>query len=55
MVRKVKYIIRGRAHTPTSREYTIYIREKRISEIINYKKNRSNLLFLIGVAYNIKL
>jgi len=52
MERKAEDIICGRAHSPTCREYAE--REKRISAIINYRENRSNLSFLRGIAHNIK-
>jgi len=44
MERRAEDIIRGRAHSPTRREYAG--REKRISAIINDKENRLNLSFL---------
>jgi formate dehydrogenase maturation protein FdhE len=53
MERRAEDIIRGRAHTPTRKEYAE--REKRISAIINDRENRSYLSFLRGIAHNIKL
>jgi len=51
---RVEDIIRGRAHTPTRREYAEC--EKHISAIIiKDRGNRSNLSFLRGIAHNIKL
>ena len=41
MERRAEDIIRGKAHTPTRKEYVE--REKRISSIINDRRNRSNL------------
>jgi hypothetical protein len=53
MERRAEYIIRGRAHTSTRKEYAE--REKRISAIISDRENRSYLSFLRGIAHNIKL
>lgn len=46
-------IIRGRSYTPTQRKSNTE-REKRISTIINDRKNNSNLLFVKEIAHNIK-
>jgi hypothetical protein len=53
MERRAEYIICGRAHTATLREYTEW--KKRISAIMNDKGNRSNLSFLREITHNIKL
>ena len=51
--RRAEDIIRGRAISPTRREYAE--REKRISVILNDRTNRSNLSFLRGIAHNLGL
>jgi hypothetical protein len=50
MKRRAEDLTRGRAHTPTRKEYAE--REKRINA--NDRGNRSYLLFLRGIALNIK-